>query len=134
MSKIGLIIKREYLRRVSKSHLSCSRSSHRFYSLHLRSSPYGSLPSREMRFIQSPYSTPPANTPRCSRIRKAIVLSTATKIWISTGKCRKRRYSHFSTSPTTCRKIEKRNPLFQETNPGGFEPTRQYDIKEADRE
>ena len=93
-----------------KSHLSCSRSSHRFYSLHLRSSPYGSLPSREMRFIQSPYSTPPANTPRCSRIRKAIVLSTATKIWISTGKCRKRRYSHFSTSPTTCRKIRKTQP------------------------
>ena len=99
-----------FINTVSGTNTSCSRSSHRFYSLHLRSSPYGSLPSREMRFIQSPYSTPPANTPRCSRIRKAIVLSTATKIWISTGKCRKRRYSHFSTSPTTCRKIRKTQP------------------------
>lgn len=97
----------------AKSHLSCSRSLHRFYSLHFAFVPHGSLPSRDEVHTVA-YSTPPANTPRCSRIRESYRFINGER-WISTGKCRKRRYSHFSTSPTTCRKIRKTQPLFQET-------------------
>ena len=98
MSKIGLIIKREYLRRVSKKS-----------------------------FILLTFLTPflfaaLAFVPLWLSSIKGDEVHTVA-ILDATGK-----YAPLFEDTESYRFIN------GETNPGGFEPTRQYDIKEADRE
>ena len=93
-----------------RSHLSCSRSSRHFYLRRSYSSRFGFHRSKATRYIPSRSSTPPVNTPRYSRIRRLIVSSIVTRVWIPTNKSPIRKYSRSSRSRRIYWKIQKPLP------------------------
>ena len=90
--------------------LSCSRSSRHFYLRRSYSSRFGFHRSKATRYIPSRSSTPPVNTPRYSRIRRLIVSSIVTRVWIPTNKSPIRKYSRSSRSRRIYWKIQKPLP------------------------
>ena len=143
MSKIGLIIKREYLRRVSKKSFILLTFLTPFLFAALAFVPLwlSSIKGDEVHTVAILDATG----------KYAPLFEDTESYRFINGDKDMDKYRQMSekeifaflnisddlqvTGVQTCaEKSEKRNPLFQETNPSGFEPTRQYDIKEADRE
>ena len=129
MSKIGLIIKREYLRRVSKKSFILLTFLTPFLFAALAFVPLwlSSIKGDEVHTVAILDATG----------KYAPLFEDTESYRFINGDKDMDKYRQMSEKEIFRRlaeKSEKRNPLFQETNPGGFEPTRQYDIKEADRE
>ena len=135
MSKIGLIIKREYLRRVSKKSFILLTFLTPFLFAALAFVPLwlSSIKGDEVHTVAILDATG----------KYAPLFEDTESYRFINGDKDMDKYRQMSEKGDIrisqhlrrlAEKSEKRNPLFQETNPGGFEPTRQYDIKEADRE
>ena len=126
MSKIGLIIKREYLRRVSKKSFILLTFLTPFLFAALAFVPLwlSSIKGDEVHTVAILDATG----------KYAPLFEDTESYRFINGDKDMDKYRQMSEKEILAEKSEKRNPLFQETNPGGFEPTRQYDIKEADRE
>ena len=79
MNKIGLIIKREYLRRVSKKSFILLTLLTPFLFAALVFVPLWLSTIKGMKYVMLPSSIRPGNMPRCSRITKVFISSTAIK-------------------------------------------------------
>ena len=135
MSKIGLIIKREYLRRVSKKSFILLTFLTPFLFAALAFVPLwlSSIKGDEVHTVAILDATG-KYAPLFEDTESYRFINGDKDMDKYRQMSEKEIFAFLNISDDLQKKSEKRNPLFQETNPSGFEPTRQYDIKEADRE
>ena len=135
MSKIGLIIKREYLRRVSKKSFILLTFLTPFLFAALAFVPLwlSSIKGDEVHTVAILDATG-KYAPLFEDTESYRFINGDKDMDKYRQMSEKEIFAFLNISDDLQKNPKKRNPLFQETNPSGFEPTRQYDIKEADRE